>query len=69
MKIKLVFWKWKCIKLQRVTGSEMLKLETGVFHGGSTFSATIELSEEDMIEFLENYSKGYRPFFLIDSLE
>jgi len=46
MKIDLMFMKWKNRRLERVTGSEMLALEDGVFYGGTIFQAELELSEE-----------------------
>ena len=63
MKIDLMFMKWKNRRLERVTGSEMLALEDGVFYGGTIFQADIELSEEQETELRYNLGIGYIPTF------
>ena len=63
MKIDLMFMKWRNSRLERVTGSEMLALEDGVFYGGTIFQADIELSEEQETELRYNLGIGYIPTF------
>ena len=66
MRINLVFWKWRRFLTTRVSGSEMLHLEAGVFHGGATFKGAIELDEEQELELRLSMANGYRPTFWMD---
>ena len=64
MEIKLVFLDWEILPPDRASDAEiLLHLSNGDFHSGSTFSANIDLTEEQAAELQTAMDKGYRPVF------
>ena len=63
IKVELVFFDWRARRLGRVSGSERMMLETGVFHPGTAFKGTIDLDKDQKAELASAWVQGFRPVF------
>ena len=69
MKIKLVFFGWRNRRLEKVSGSERMLLETGEFHPGSSFEGTIEVDEGGKEEMVTAWKEGFSQVFILSEGE
>lgn len=61
MKVKLVFLGWRQRGKSIDTTEKGVELSMGDFHGGTTFTATIDLDSNNAQELLASIKEGYQP--------